>query len=254
MSGIIGSTGSKSGVIGKTELQRFSKNYDRPGDGQYDVDAYTVMLLHADGNGTDASGNGHTASLNGSASFSTSTAKMGTGSLDCNTGNSQNDYFTVASSADFSFGTNPFTIDFWAKIRDTEGGTNLFLIGSHNTAGEIKFRATTNSDSTGLNLESVPTGGGSQFYINSVPDNNIPIDVWFHVALVRTGNVFSLYYNGRHEGKVDNTGASGISSTPIYMGTRGVSTQNLDGCLDEVRISSIARWNSGFTVYGTDSV
>ena len=32
------------------------------------------------------------------------------------------------------------------------------------------------------------------------------------------------------------------------MGSRNISTQNLDGCLDEVRISKgVARWTSNFT-------
>ena len=44
-----------------------SPNYLRPGDGEYEVDSNTIMLLHGNGNGTDSSGNSHTATAQGSA-------------------------------------------------------------------------------------------------------------------------------------------------------------------------------------------
>jgi len=222
-------------------------NVDRPGDGEYTIDAYTKLLLHANGNGTDASGNDHTVSAIGNAFFTTAANKMGTGSLDCYTGNVQGDHFTCAPSTDFSFGTAPFTIDFWVILRDTESMANIFLLGAHNGGGEIKMRATGGG---GFNLEMTDTAANAaQYAINATPSGNIPLNTWFHVAIVRQDNIISLYYNGHLEGTVSSTNSSG-GNVGITMGSRNISTQNLDGCLDEVRISKgIARWNGGFTVY-----
>ena len=51
MSGIIGGAGSKSGIIGETELPlpiatKYSFNVDKPGVGPYDVDEHTILLVH----------------------------------------------------------------------------------------------------------------------------------------------------------------------------------------------------------------
>ena len=223
-------------------------NYDRPGDGEYDVDSNTIMLLHGNGNGTDASGNSHTATAVGAASFTSSgVVKLGTGALDNNTGNAQADHFTVASSSDFSFGTAAWTIDFWFYLRDTESNTNLLLIGTHNGNGEIKIRGTAGA---GYGMEMTPTGGGSQQSINETPSGNIPQDTWVHYALVRqNAGVCTTYHNGTALANPITPSGSCGGDLAITMGSRGISTQNLDGLLDEIRISDVARWTSNFTVY-----
>ena len=214
------------------------------GTSEYASDSDTVMLLHGNNSTADASGNGNVCAANGSASFNSSVKKLGSHALDCNTGNAQADYWSVAASADFSFGTNPFTIDFWWYIRDTESQSVLFIIGSHNTAGEIKIRATVAGT---VSVEITPTGGGSQFYSSETPSTAIAINTWYHFALVRSGNTFTVFHNGTSIGTVTNSGAAG-SNAAIRMGTRGIGSQNLDGLLDEVRVSTVARWTSNFAV------
>ena len=223
-------------------------NFLKPGDTEYAVDGNTIMLLHGNGDGNDASGRGHHATAVGSASFTSSgVVKLGTGALDANTGNAQGDHFTVNTSADFSFGTGAWTIEFWYYLRDTEAMTNLLLIGVHNGQGSIKIRATAGG---AYNIEQLPTVSGSQQSISATPTGNIPQDAWVHFALVRVNNgVETLYHNGTSIGTVTPaaTGCGGVH--PITMGSRGISSQNLDGLLDEVRISDVARWTSNFTVY-----
>ena len=226
-------------------------NYDRPGDGEYTVDGNTLLLLHGNGNGTDSSSNSHTATANGAASFTSSgVVKLGSGALDCAASTIAADYFSVTPHADWNFGTDPFTIDFWYYGRNTQDSNNVFLISDHNTNGEIKIRV--NMAGGGYNIEMTPTGGGSQFPINCTPSGNIQTATWTHMALVRTNNTFTLWHNGAAmtSNTVSNSGGAGRSDgVGIRMGTRGISTQNFNGLLDEVRVSDVARWTSSFTVY-----
>ena len=87
-------------------------------------DAYTVLLLNCDGadesttfTDTSVGGSTHTVTANADAQVDTAIKKFGTGSalLD-GTG----DYLSMPDSADWSFGTDDFVIDFWLKSTITD--------------------------------------------------------------------------------------------------------------------------------------
>lgn len=93
------------------------------GQGGGGINSFTKLLLHTDGTDgsttfTDSSLSPKTISVFGNAQVDTAQSKFGGASaLFDGTG----DYLT-GSSADFAFGTNDFTIDFWMR-RGTQAGT-----------------------------------------------------------------------------------------------------------------------------------
>ncbi len=222
-------------------------NYNRPGDGQYDVDIYTKLLLHCNGDGTDSSGNSHTATANGNATTSTSIKKIGTHSFDCYNADQTGDYWSVGASSDFYFGTDPWTIDLWFYPRNTDGYQIIFLLGTHDAAGEIVFRPTGGG---GYNIE-LNDDANSGTNINATPSGNIAVNAWSHAALVRNGTSLMLFHNGTLVDTADiSTRNAGVSNVNIQMGDRGYQSQAFHGLVDEVRVSKgIARWTSNFVVY-----
>ena len=88
-------------------------------------DSYTKLLLHLDNNVIDSSNSAHTVTNNG-VSFTTSPAKFGySGYFD------GSDYLSIQNNQDFNFGSNDFTIDFWAYKTQSATDDNMFRIWSH---------------------------------------------------------------------------------------------------------------------------
>jgi hypothetical protein len=106
------------------------------------------------------------------------------------------DYLTVADNAAFTVGSGNFTAEAWVYPTASPnqpiimghwdgvgGGTGLswVLILSNDSARNLRFAMSTNGS------------GVVQDQVSSTP---LPLNAWSHVALVRNGDVFTLYLNG----------------------------------------------------------
>lgn len=87
----------------------------------YEVDEYTVSLLHFDGGLTDETGKVWTAQ-NGAA-INTTQSKFGESSLYLN---GTNQYLATLGSTDFDFGSGDFTIDWWEYRTATNANVTIF--------------------------------------------------------------------------------------------------------------------------------
>jgi len=196
-------------------------------------DANTKLLLHCDGtNGStsfpDVSSNAKTVAVNGNAQVSTAQQKFGTGAY---LGDGGSDWLTVTNSTDFNFGTGDFTLDFISV------GNSYFLTrGSANTC------------------DAVLNAGSFVFYIASVavvtqawaPSTA----TWYHVAVVRNGTNCFVFINGTQLGSTGTSSASigTPGANPDYsIGALFNGALSLNGYMDEIRISNIARWTTAFT-------
>jgi YD repeat-containing protein len=214
------------------------------------TDSYTKSLLHM--NGTDgsttftdnATGGTHTWTAYGNAQIDTAQSKFGGASV---LFDGNGDYIGSADSADWTFGTGDFTIDFWVKINDLTTYQTLY---SHradtNNRVEIFYYGALD-DSIRIIAKS---GGGTIMYYNTttgISDTN-----WHHIALVRNGTVFYIFFDGVSQTLTVNT-AIGSSSMPdvagqLWIGGYNGGTYWYNGWLDEYRISKgIARWTANFT-------
>jgi len=214
------------------------------------VDAQTVLLLHCDGtNGSkvfpDGSPSAKTVTANGNAAISTAQSKFGGASaLFDGTG----DYLTVADSADWNFGTGPFTVECWCRLNAVNSG-NIALIGQWATgvaADSSWFLYFNNS----FLLFRIMQAGGSITDISVAA--TLGTSSWFHVAVDRDGSgTVRLYVNGTPYSPTAYTSALLDVPTPLSIGriSSSFTTHDLNGYLDEIRVSKgVARYAGAFTV------
>lgn len=213
-------------------------------------DGYTKLLLHFDGadeavETTDSSSSGKTITFGGTAQLDTATKKFGTASLLCAAGGSA--FISLADSADWDFGTGGFTIDTWYYLAALPGNDEINYL-YHRTPADpthnytrIDYRELdakyylrflqVESDVTTISLDCEAT---------------LSTSAWNHIALVRSGNVFTLYVNGASVGN-----ATDASSIADWMAGISIGESTVAAQFDEYRISNVARWTGAFNPYQT---
>jgi hypothetical protein len=180
------------------------------------------------------SGSAKTITPTGNAKTSTTTSKFygSSGSFD-GTG----DYLSLASSADFSFGTGDFTIE-WYQYWNA--------VGYFGTLYDTNYAGT-----PGLVIQSGPTGtytiiGGSALSFSSSTAPTLA--VWTHYALVRSGSTVTLYRNGIADGSGTATGSIGNSTTTAYIaGSPSGGGYYVNAYIQDFRIyKGVAKYTSNF--------
>lgn len=229
-------------------MSRFGLGFNN--DGHRSTDANTLLLLHFDGaNGStnifDSSNYNRPVTLYGDAQISTAQSQFG-GSAGVWDGTG--DGLSVPDAPELNFGTGAFTIDFWVRLSSTSvvqtlvskraaagGNTSPFHIIYNNTGTRFEFYSTSNGSTNDIaNGTSMGTG---------------VINTWAHLAVVRSGNSFYLFKDGTQVGStITNSSSLYSNSDTVRVGAQGNGTANpLNGYMDEVRISNVARWTSNFT-------
>ena len=208
------------------------------------IDAYTVLMLHCDGADAsttfvDSSSGAKTMTANANAQIDTAQSKFGgaSGLFD-----GAGDSVTTPDSADWDFGSNPFTIDFWVRHAATTSIDYVYSWSS--SSGWIMGYA------KGATLKLRIYDDGSIAVQSSATWEPV-VDTWYHVAFVRNGNNFYMFIDGVQLGTTqDVTGITfdGHASAALAVGGDNGNLGTFNGWMDEVRISKgIARWTSDFT-------
>jgi len=210
-------------------------------------DGYTSLLIHGTGSDgsiliQDYSPQTKSVSIVGNTNISTAQSKLGNGSI-CFDGSG--DSITVADNVDFSLGSLDFTIDCWVYLTTLD--QNQVFWSSVYTDGAFSFSFNhATSGKQGLNIGCWSTGWVLVFYIYQGNKTGWTVNSWNHVAVVRSGNIITLYLNG-----VAVANGSCSSAIPAYnqhsIGSV-ISEQYLNGYMQEFRFSKgIARWVDNFT-------
>lgn len=155
------------------------------------------------------------------------------------------DYLTIPNSTDFDFGSGDFTIDGWFYFlnvtkgyqglidrRGSSDGTGwMFFIESDNTVTFLSAQGTA-WDNIATSRAFVPT-----------------INTWTHIAVVRYGNVFTMYKDGVSVKTGTSTYAIGAQTVAPTIGCGHIAPiPGFDGYIDKLRISKgRARYTSNFT-------
>lgn len=164
-------------------------------------------------------------------------------SWDCVAGS--DDYLRIDNNAAFDLGSNDFTIDGWAYIKSydasyryiiskrTPGSYTWLLLGVNNAG---YFKAYMSNNNSAWQIEFVGA--------------YVPVNNWFHFALVRNGTTVDLYYNGIKTNTGTFTGVlynnSGIL-TYVGQGDNG-GGGDWYGYIYGLRVSKgIARYSDNFT-------
>ena len=197
----------------------------------------TILLLHLNGNVIDTSPLSATLTAP-SDTYSTTITKFGTSSLICNGST------TVSSPASSTYllGTSNFTIECWVYWTATDG-TNRAIISNFN-AGDTPGRGILYINSGQIRWD--------VYFVGLVSTTTLALNTWYHVAVVRSGNITTLYVNGISINSLNISGYPDLNaSSQIHVCPTGVYSglPFTNGFLDDIRITKgVARYTSNFTV------
>jgi hypothetical protein len=170
----------------------------------------------------------------GDAQVSTSVTKFGTGSMSFD---GTGDLLTVPDNVNLQLGTGNFTIEGWIYLNAIGSQRGFVAKGTSTTGWALSVNA--------LN-QVVFTFGSSN--INST--GLLAMSTWYFVTVVREGtgtNQTKIYINGTNDGT--GTVSTNFNQTSImYIGAGRVGGNNLDGYIDDLRITKgVARYTANFT-------
>ena len=199
----------------------------------------------------DGSSNNHTITVNGNTStkpftpydnLEYSAADHGgsiyfdtSGSTGTSGGSGQ--YVQSALSSELTLNTNDFTIDCWVYgISKARNYPRVLQIGPQNTPWgssqlSILYKHNDDNDSICLAMQGL---GGNAMLIASGPIND---NVWYHVAVTRSGSTFTLYINGESVGTYTSTGsATGTGDKAILIGSSSAGDSDFNGYISDLRV------------------
>lgn len=210
-------------------------------------DAYTVVLMHFDGvdastDFIDESGKAWS-NNNSDCELDTADKKFGVSSLK-NPNVAGGGYITTADHADFSFGSDDFTLEYFVNIATVPlagDGHSCFITASSNSSdSEVQIRV--NSDAK-LRFD-MGHGGGT---VSIVSSDALATGQWYHIAWVKYGTTVTMYIDGVVQGANATISGPLIEPTIITFGG-GYNSSCLAAWYDELRISKgIARYTAAFT-------
>ena len=146
------------------------------------------------------------------------------------------DYLVVDASSDFDLGTSDFTIEGW--VYPTAYGNANFLVGQNYFSSIVQI------NSGKLQFYSSPA---SAYIITAATD--IPLNAWTHWAVVRNGNAWTIYLNGKSDATATNAADAGFDSTnPLHIMRWNNSNGTIVGNVADLRfVKGTAVYTSNFT-------
>jgi len=206
------------------------------------------LLLHCDGsNGsttfTDTSQYAHAVTANGNAKISTAQAKFGASGYF-----SGADWLTAPIGG---FGANDFTIEAWVYCPAGSVPAGYVTLWAHRSSmsafgGPLLVSANANGD---LQLYIANAAANGWAIVGHVTGLSLSMNVWQHLALVRSGTTLTLYKNGvAGTPATVGTNAIGITGQFSIMAGSAAGGQTVSGYIDDLRITQgIARYTAAFT-------
>jgi hypothetical protein len=161
------------------------------------------------------------------------------------------DYLSLASSADFAFGTGDFTVEFFFYSNNVSSTSQLGLFQTSDTAGGLKTSYTSGifigqgltTSGTGL------SGGIVANLLNTYVGSNvseITKNVWYHCALTRSSGTVRLFINGNLSASATISGS--IDGTNLAVGGIYNSSYLFDGFISNFHVvKGTALYTSNFT-------
>jgi hypothetical protein len=215
---------------------RYNGNFT-PSTSAFTTDAITILLVHFDGADQGLFFSDDSSGLR---------PKLGTGMANFD---GTGDTLTTPDSDDFFFGTGPFTISSYVRFATVPtAGTSMQIIGQVQDGNNYWVFQDTNT-------------GGTHYmrFISMVSATSVDVtvaiaapvaNVWYHWAVVRTGNVLKFFLDGVQQGsdQAFNTTMSNNTGVPTIGNA-------WNGHLDELEVAKgIARYTANFTPPTTELI
>ena len=203
---------------------------------------------------TDSTSNAQNGSCSGSSTVQSS-GKIGNART-LTGGNA----ITIPDNAMFVPGTNPQTIEVWAKYFSTSSGPIIDHTSIAFGTGWTMYQ----------NVAVGTCGANKLCYWDGNSDQGLAAgtttNTWYHLVIVKSGTTATLYVNGSSVGTLTVISSIGAASNVVSIGADSFGGA-FDGDVDEVRYSSAARsadWvaasyasqntYNGFASYGAEEV
>ena len=181
------------------------------------------------------------------AQLDTSIKKFGSASVEFD---GTNDYLSIPTdSVNLNFGSSDFTLETWAYIKSAT--SNGGICGLYTTTGNQRSYIIYQTDST--HHFGVAMSSDGTYQSGSVIDSGVDISAylnqWIHLAFTKSGTNGTLYLNGTSIGTTSSAPSTLYASTSsFYVGTMYGASADLDGFVDELRITrGKVRYTSNFT-------
>lgn len=149
------------------------------------------------------------------------------------------DYLEIDNTGEeLDLGSGDWTIEFWMYPTVIPGG------GDYDFIYDSRITGSGTQPSIGLTSSKVFffTAGG--FRITGA--TTITANNWYHVALVKNGSTTTLYLGGSSDGTYSDSNTY-TAADAINIGLNFNEVNGYTGNIDELRISSVARYTGSFT-------
>ena len=167
-----------------------------------DADNFVLLIQSDTTDGSaefsDSSNSQHVISASSNVQHSSTQKKFGASSIYFGGG----EYFSVADSDDWHFGSEDFTIDFWVYKSGSDSGVFLSQTNSNGIGvlfgftAENRIQAWLSSNGTAWDVAYGPTS-----------DQAVTLDQWHHVSIVRNGDKLLYFIDGQKNASEHDLGA-----------------------------------------------
>ena len=204
------------------------------------------LLLFCDGtNGsttfTDSSWGARTVTAYGNAQITTTSPKFGTGAA---LFDGTSDRLSVPTSTDFDVGSGDFTMELWLKAASS-GSAAVLAARRAGGAAYGKHVLYVETDNTLRFVHSLNDAGWS---VNINTGTNVRDDTYKHIAVNKSGGVYTVYVNGVSVGTQTTTASCAASTEPFSIGGYDNGIMTLNGRIDSFRFTvGTGRYPSAFT-------
>ena len=223
------------------------------------VDPYrsqVSLLLHGDGaNGSttivDSSPTPKTVTAFGNAQISTAQSKFSGASVSFANTNASGDSnrLTIPSVSDFDLATSNFTIESWVYLNNSNGGGIVGKQRGVSSWGEYVFASLSSSRYLFFGCTTGGESGSGWTMINLTASIAVPLQSWAHVAVTRSGSVFTLWIDGASAGNATSSSSITSGSGLLSIGSsKDSGALGMNGYIDDLRITKgVARYTANFT-------
>ncbi len=220
------------------------------------VDSNTKLLLHMDGTDgsttfTDSGATGHSVTANGNAQIDTAQSKFGGASA---LFDGAGDYLTIPDHSDwdfFSSASKSFTLDCWFRLSTTSGYNTFCAIGT-----ATSYHWGVYIGPTSVNFQRYDAAVSPGYNNRSWAHGGLSVNTWYHLALIKgwggDASKIAVTLNGVEIGTTITGDTyyipSGVSGNlTVGRWAYNYTGYNFQGHIEELRLSSTARWTSNFT-------
>jgi hypothetical protein len=174
----------------------------------------------------------------GNAQIDTTTKKYGTGSIEFD---GTGDYLLQTTNLEnYTFGTGPFTIEFWLYLNALTPDQMIFDMRPASTQGVYPALFFADSGDT-LNY--------FVSSINRITSGALLTGTWYHIAIARSGTDTKMFLDGTQTGSTYSDSNNYLCSR-MLIGAQSFTLGSipLNGFIDDLRITKgVARYTSAFT-------